>query len=101
MAPSDTYSTTAVDGSTDKFGPSSSVNDPKTPAQVAADKLPARERMQLFMSDSALSTLVTGHGANTIDAVSARRDAAAAKINSFDGAFEEHKPESCKDDGKK
>ncbi|PVH72976.1 hypothetical protein DL98DRAFT_595486 [Cadophora sp. DSE1049] len=100
MASSNTYSTTAVDGSADEFGPSPSVHSPKTPAQVAANKALERQRMNSFMADSSLPTLVTRHRGGTDDTISDRRDAAAANIACFDKAFDRYTSENKHHEGK-
>ncbi|KAH7370218.1 hypothetical protein BKA65DRAFT_531925 [Rhexocercosporidium sp. MPI-PUGE-AT-0058] len=89
MAPTNTYSSTAVDGSADEFAPSSSVQAPKTPAQLAAEKALALQRLSSFISHTSIGFVpVPLDNSSTI---ASRHHAAQAVIAAFDAAFSSSK----------
>ncbi|KAL2071951.1 hypothetical protein VTL71DRAFT_11294 [Oculimacula yallundae] len=89
MTSNDASSTAAVDGSATEMSPSSSsIGNSKTPTQIAADQALARERLALFMADTAIPVLTRSRPSGLgQDIATARRNAADASIAAFDKAF--------------
>ncbi|KAG4440739.1 hypothetical protein IFR05_003783 [Cadophora sp. M221] len=81
MPPSETYSTTAVDGSS---------NDSQDPRPTAADKALASQRITTFMADTSLAPPLAWSYSGYYDirnTVASRCQAAAMNINMFHEAF--------------
>jgi len=74
---------------------------PHTPDHIAAAEALATQRITSFLFETSTPTFVTLEGCDTDVAISARRDAAAARIASFDKVFDRRHTEDCKDKSKK
>ncbi|KAG4428834.1 hypothetical protein IFR05_015683 [Cadophora sp. M221] len=85
MAPHNTYSTTAVDGSADEYGPSPTLRSPQTPEQLAAAKALALQRIGSFVKDTPIAFVSVSIDSNST--IASRHNAAQTAIASFDVAF--------------
>ncbi|KAL5323710.1 hypothetical protein ACEPPN_008251 [Leptodophora sp. 'Broadleaf-Isolate-01'] len=89
MAPNNTYSTTAVDGSTDEYGPSPSRQSRQTPEQLAVDKALAQQRITSFVKDTSIAFVSVSLDSNST--IASRHHAAQTAITAFDAAFSNNK----------
>ncbi|KAH9215460.1 hypothetical protein DL95DRAFT_461091 [Leptodontidium sp. 2 PMI_412] len=91
MPQSNTYSTTAVDGSADGFA--YTPPQPQTPAQVAANKVLDLQRINNFMADTGLATATvaayTKHEEYAAGVAEAHCRKAASAIGVAEKLFEE------------
>ncbi|KAH9204077.1 hypothetical protein DL95DRAFT_471807 [Leptodontidium sp. 2 PMI_412] len=85
MAPNNTYSTTAVDGSADEYGPSPSCQSRQTPEQLAVDKALAQQRITSFVRDTSIAFVSVSLDSNST--IASRHHAAQAAVTAFDAAF--------------
>ena len=77
-----------------RFAPSPTVNTPRTPSEVEAEKAMAKERERRFMADtSAWWTSLNIYGDENNIIAADRKESAVVKIAAFEEVFEAKKKE--------